>query len=62
VYELEDFNLKVIDGQFYNEELTPVQIPKSTTFKIVKILDTRVRRGIREYLVRSKGYGPDFNN
>jgi hypothetical protein len=26
VYELEDLNHKVIDGQFYNEELTPVQI------------------------------------
>jgi len=26
VYELEDFNQKVIDGQFFNEELTPVRI------------------------------------
>jgi hypothetical protein len=52
VYELEDLNSKVIDGQFYNEELTPVLITKRTTFKIDKILGTRVRRGIREYLVR----------
>jgi hypothetical protein len=37
VYELEDLIRKVIDGQFYNEELTPVQIAKSTTFKIDKI-------------------------
>jgi hypothetical protein len=62
VYEVEDLNRKVIDGQFYNEELTPVRITKRTTFKIDKILSTRVRRGIREYLVHWKGYGPDFDS
>jgi len=62
VYELEDLNHKVIDGQFINEELIPVQITKRTTFKIDKILATRVRRGIREHLVRWRGYGPDFDS
>ena len=62
VYELEDLNRKIIEGQFYNEELTPVRITKSTEFKIDKILSTRVRRGIREYLVRWKGYGPEFDS
>jgi hypothetical protein len=52
----------VIDGQFYNEELTLVQISKRTTFKIDEILDTRVRRGISEYLVRWKGYGTNFDD
>jgi hypothetical protein len=61
VYELEDLNQKVI-GQFYNEELTTDRITKRTTYKIVKILDTRVRRGIRKYLVRWKGYVPDFDS
>jgi hypothetical protein len=61
VYELEDLNSKVIDGQFYSEELTPVRITKRTTVKIDKIMSTRVRRGIREYLVRWKGCGPDFD-
>jgi hypothetical protein len=62
MYELEDLNRKVIDGQFYIEKLTPVQITKHTTFKIDKIHSTRVRRGIREYLVCWKGYGPDFDS
>jgi hypothetical protein len=62
VYELEDLNRKVIDGQFYNEELTPVRITKRTTFKIDKILSTRVRRGIREYFVSWKCYCPDFDS
>jgi hypothetical protein len=43
LYELEDLNRKVIDGHFYNEELTPVRITKCTTFKIEKILCTRIR-------------------
>ena len=44
VYELEDLNHKVIDGHFFKKELTPVRITKRTTFKINKILATRVRR------------------
>jgi hypothetical protein len=62
VYELEDLNRKVINDQFYNEGLTTDRINKRTTFKIDKILGTRVRRGIREYLVRWKGYRPDFDS
>jgi len=62
VYELEDLNHKVIDGQFFNEELTPVRITKRTTFKIDKILAASVRRGIREHLVGWTGYGPDFDS
>jgi hypothetical protein len=62
VYELQDLNRSVIDCQFYNEELSPVRITRRTTFKIDKILSTTVRSGIREYLVRWKGYGPDFDS
>jgi len=47
VYKLEDRNGTPIDGQFYQEELTPVRITSRTTYKIDKILDKRVRRGIQ---------------
>ena len=50
VYDLEDLNKTPIEGQFYAEELTPLRISKQTTYKIDKILDKRVRRGIKEYL------------
>jgi len=54
VFELEDLHGQEIEGQFYTEELVPVRITKQTTYKIDKILDKRVRRGLLEYLVRWK--------
>jgi len=62
VYELEDLNRKVIYGQFYEQELTPLRIRKRTTCKIDKILATRVRHGIPEFSVRWEGYNPDFDS
>ena len=62
VYELEDLNNQPIDGSFYQEELTPVDVTKQTQFKIDKILLTRVRRGIIEHLVRWQGYGPEVDS
>ena len=60
--EIKEINGTPIDGQFYREELTPVGITTRTTYKIDKILDKRVRRGIREYLVRWQEYIRDFDS
>jgi hypothetical protein len=62
VYELEDLNETSIDGQFYQEELSPIRVSKPTVYKIDKILNKRVRRGITEYLVPWRGYSKDFDS
>ena len=62
VYELEDLNKTPIEGQFYQEELTPVSVTRRTHYKIDKILEKRVRRGITEYLVRWRVYCKDFDS
>jgi hypothetical protein len=60
IYEREDLNKQPIDGQFYEEDLTPVRITKQTQFEIDKIIATRVRRGIKEHNVSWKGYNRDL--
>ena len=62
LYELRDLRGTPIEGQFYNEEVTPVKITRRTAYKIDKIMDTRVRQGIREHLVRWAGYLPSFDS
>ena len=52
LYELEDLNGTPIEGQFYQEELIRVRVTRRTVYKIDKIGNKRVRRGILEYLVR----------
>jgi len=62
LYELKDLNDTPIDGQFYQEELTPVRVTRRTVYKIDKILDKRIRRGSLEYQVRWRGYSKDFDS
>ena len=62
VYELEDINHTQIDGRFIREELTPVRKTDQTAYKIYKILDKGLRRGIRKYLVRWRCYSMDIKS
>jgi hypothetical protein len=52
VCEFEDLRGGPIDWQFYAQELTPFKITGRTEYQVNKILDTRMRRGIPEHLVK----------
>ncbi len=59
-YGLTDSNGEVLKGRFYEFEIQSVKsTPGVNTdlFVIDRILKTRVRRGVTEYLVRWKGFG-----
>ena len=62
LHELEDLNGTPIEGQFYQEELTRVRVTRRTVYKIDKIFNKRVRRGILEYLLRLRVYSKDFDS
>jgi len=62
VYELSDLNGTQPDGQLFQGRTDPVSITDRTSYKLDKILDKRVRRGIREYLIRWRGYNKEFHS
>ena len=62
VYRLEDSNGEILDGTFYSEELCRVVSSKSDLFLIDKILKTRTKNGIKESLVKWKGYPESANS
>jgi len=54
LYELEDLNGTLIEGQFYQEEPTRVRVTRRTVHKIDKILNKHFKRGVLDNLVRWK--------
>jgi len=62
LYELEDLNGTPIECQLYQEKPNRVRVTRRTDYKIKKILNKRVRRGILEYLVCWRGYSKDFDS
>ena len=62
VYELSDLQARPIEGQFYNYELVKVTVSPQTEFHIDKIVRTRNKSGIKQHLVKWKGYDETFNS
>ena len=60
-YKIKDYDGEVIRGKFYKQELQRIK-STSDTFKIEKILKTRKVKGVKEYLVKWRGYPDKFNS
>ena len=62
VYELSDLQARPIEGQFYNYELVKVTVSSQTEFQIDKIVRTRNKGGIKQHLMKWRGYDETFNS
>jgi hypothetical protein len=62
VYELTDLHGRPIEGQFYNYELVKVTVSSEKEFQIDKIVGNRKKGGIKQHMVKWKGYNETFNS
>jgi hypothetical protein len=62
VYELSDLQDRHIESQFYNYDLGKVTVSPETEFQIDKIVRTCNKGGIKQHLVKWKGYDETFNS
>ena len=59
-YRIIDLENSQIEGIFYEQEL--VKTTEDTTFRVAEILETRVRKGVKEHFVRWVGYSDKYNS
>ena len=60
VYRIKDLNGEPIEGIFYEQELAPALI-EPDVYVVEKVLKRRTRKGIKEMLVKWKGYTSKHN-
>lgn len=61
VYKLKDYDGEELKGTFYEQELQRVD-KKDDLYEVEKVLQTRKRHGVTEYLVQWVGYPSKFNS
>ena len=62
VYKLKDYQDEEIAGTFYPEEIQPITKDPNATFHIEKVIQKRKSKGIKEALVKWKGWPQKFNS
>ena len=62
VYVLSDMQARPMEGQFYSYELVKVTVSPQTEFQIDKIVRTRDKGGIKQHLVKWRGYDETFSS
>jgi hypothetical protein len=62
VYELSNLQARLIEGKVYNYELVSVTVSPQTEVQIDKIVRTRNKSGMKQHLVKWKGYDETFNS
>ena len=61
-YKLKSLNGEEIKGRFYKHEMSHVKMDPNKEYPIETVLDHRVVRGVRQALVKWKGWNPTYND
>lgn len=61
-YGLEDENGKRLKERFYQPQLIKVDMDETTTFRVEKVIKTRIRKGQKEFFVKWVNYGDNHNS
>ena len=62
IYILKDWNNEIINGTFYESEISEVDVSDNTVYKIDKIIKTRIRNKRKECLISWKGWRKEFDS
>ena len=63
LYTIKDRSHLVIDGQFYEQELSKVIVDENPRYHYIEqVLRTRKRKGVEEYLIRWAGFPAAFDS
>lgn len=62
VYTLKDFNGELIEGIFYEKELTLVILTEDPYFDVEKVIKSKKEGGQTHYYVKWVGLSSDFNS
>lgn len=62
LYKLQDTKGEKLLGSFYEHELQKIAYDLEKPFRVQAFLKKRVRKGIKEVLIRWAGYSDDFNS
>lgn len=61
MYKVTDFNQKLIEGDFYENDLQKVDENEDSLWLVEKIIKKRKRRGLTEVLVKFESWPEKFN-
>lgn len=62
LYQIRDYELQTIDGNFYAQELQKVEKNEETVYRIEEIVKTRMKRGVKEFFVKWKNFNSKHNS
>ena len=56
VYTVKSWDNELVQGSFYESEISPVYVPNDTSYVVEKVIDRRIKNNTKESLVKWVGF------